>query len=132
MGRVGFAEDDYRVSKSLTFNIGLRYERFGQFGDRLGRNSSFDFSKADKNPRPDGSLDGYIVASNFSGGLPPGVTQTSNTFGNYAKGQNSLGARIGFAWQVLERKMPLVLRGGYGTYYSRTKACLVPPSPCFD
>ena len=116
----GFAEDDYRISKSLTLNIGFRYERFGQFGDRLGRNSSFDFSKADTRPPQDGSLDGYIVASNFSGGLPPGVMRADNTFGNYGEGQNSIAPRIGFAWQALEHKMPLVLRGGYGTYYSRT------------
>ena len=115
-----FAEDDYRISRSVTLNVGLRYERFGQFGDRLGRNSSFDFSKADKNPSPDGSLDGYIVASNFSSDLPPGVIHTSNTFANYGKGQNSLAPRIGFAWQVLEHRMPLILRGGYGTFYSRT------------
>lgn len=116
----GFAEDNYRVSRSLTLNIGLRYERFGQFGDRLGRNSSFDFGKADKDPPPDGSFDGYIVASNFSGDLPPGVLRTNNTFANYGKGQNALAPRIGFAWQVLQHRAPLVLRGGYGTYYSRT------------
>jgi len=104
----------------VTLNLGLRYERFGQFGDRLGRNSSFDFSKADKNPLPNGSLDGYIVASNFSSDLPPGVRRASNTFANYGEGQSSLAPRIGFAWQVLKHRMPLVLRGGYGTYYSRT------------
>lgn len=116
----GFAGDDYRVTKTVTMNIGLRYERFGQFADRLGRNSSFDFGKADANPPAGGSLDGYIVASNFSGILPPGVTRADNTFGNYGKGQNSIAPRIGFAWHALERKMPLVLRGGYGIYYSRT------------
>jgi hypothetical protein len=61
-------------------NIGLRYERFGQFGDQLGRNSSFDFGKADANPPAGGSLDGYIVASNFSGILPPGVKRADNRF----------------------------------------------------
>lgn len=116
----GFAGDDYRVTKTLTMNIGLRYERFGQFGDQLGRNSSFDFGKADANPPAGGSLDGYIVASNFSGILPPGVKRADNTFGNYGKGQNSIAPRIGFAWHALERKIPLVLRGGYGIYYSRT------------
>jgi hypothetical protein len=115
----GFAQDDYRISKSLTLNLGLRYERFGQFGDQLGRNSSFAFGKADRNPPPGGSLDGYIVAANFPGTLPPGVTRANNTFGNYGKGQNTIAPRIGFAWQILHRKTPLVLRGGYGTYYSR-------------
>src|SRR4029077_8883999 len=63
----GFAQDDYKISKSLTLNIGFRYERLGQFGDKLGRNSSFDFSKANPNPPLGGSLVGYIVASNFQG-----------------------------------------------------------------
>jgi len=33
----GFAQDDFRIRKSFTLNIGLRYERLGQFGDRQGR-----------------------------------------------------------------------------------------------
>jgi hypothetical protein len=115
----GFAQDDYKISKSLTLNIGFRYERIGQFGDKLGRNSSFDFSKANPNPPLGGSLDGYIVASNFQGALSPGVVRANNTFGNYGQGQNTFAPRIGFAWQILPRTSRLVLRGGYGMYYSR-------------
>lgn len=114
-----FAQDDFRMSKSLTLNFGLRYERLGQFGDNLGRNSSFDLSKADANPPPSGSFAGYIVASNFQGALPPGVTRVSNTFGNYGDGQNTLAPRIGFAWQALPQSSRMVLRGGFGLYYSR-------------
>jgi hypothetical protein len=116
---VGFAQDDYRITPSLTINLGLRYERLGQFGDILGRNSSFDFNKADPNPPSGGSLAGYIVASNFQGTLPPGVSRASNTFGNYGDGQNTIAPRIGFAWQPLPLASRLVLRGGYGTYYSQ-------------
>jgi hypothetical protein len=115
----GFAQDDYRVDRSLTLNIGLRYERIGQFGDKLGRNSSFDLSKADANPPSGGSDAGYIVASNFPGTLPPGVTRVNNPFGNYAEGQNTIAPRIGFAWQLLPSLSVLVLRGGYGIYYSQ-------------
>jgi hypothetical protein len=114
-----FAQDDYRVRRSLVLNIGLRYERLGQFGDRLGRNASFDIAKADPNPPPGGSQAGYIVGSNFSGILPAGVLRSTNTFGNDAGGQNAIAPRIGFAWQILPRTSRLVLRGGYGTYYSR-------------
>ena len=115
----GFAQDDYRVRKSFTLNIGLRYERFGQFADEFGRNASFDIRKADPNPPPDGSTAGYVVASNFQGPLPPGVTRANNTFGNYGEGQNTIVPRIGFAWQFWPGSSRLVLRGGYGTYYSR-------------
>ena len=78
-----FAQDDYKITKALTLNIGLRYERLGQFGDTLGRNSSFDINKADPNPPPGGSLAGYIVASNYPGTPPPGVQRVGNTFGDY-------------------------------------------------
>src|SRR5262249_30551916 len=89
-----YAQEDYRVRRSLTRNIGLRYERLGQFGDELGRTSSFDVSKADPTPPPSGSLAGYLVASNFRGVLPPGVARANNTFGNYGDGQNTVAPRI--------------------------------------
>jgi hypothetical protein len=114
-----FAEDDYKVTKVLTLNFGLRYERLGQFGDKLGRNSSFDVTKADSNPPPGGSLAGYIVASNFPGTAPAGVLRAGNTFGNYGANPNTIAPRIGFAWQILPDTSRLVLRGGYGMYYSR-------------
>jgi hypothetical protein len=114
-----FVQDDYRIRRSLTLNLGARYERLGQFGDQLGRNSSFDVNKADASPPPTGSIDGYIVASNFPGVLPPGVVRANNTFGNYGDGQNAIAPRIGFAWQILPTTSRLVVRGGYGIYYSR-------------
>jgi hypothetical protein len=115
----GFAQDDFRVRKSFTLNIGVRYERLGQFADRLGRNASFDIGKADPNPSPGGSVAGYTVASNFAGVLPPGVLHANNTFGNAGDGQNTIAPRLGFAWQFLPNTRGLLLRGGYGMYYSR-------------
>src|SRR6185295_9491465 len=115
----GFAQDDWRIRKSLTLNMGVRYGRLGQFGDRLGRNASFDINKADPNPPLGGSQAGYIVASNFSGVLPPGVLRANNTFGNDGEGQNTIAPRLGFALQFLPGTSRFVLRGGYGMYYSR-------------
>ena len=90
-----FAQDDYKISRSLTLALGLRYERLGQFGDQLGRNSSFDISKADPDPPPAGSLAGYIVASNFPGIPPPGVVRADNTFANDGADENSLSPESG-------------------------------------
>jgi hypothetical protein len=114
-----FAQDDYKIRKRLTLNLGLRYERLGQFGDELGRNASFDISRADPNPPASGSVAGYVVASNFHGVVPAGVFRTNNTFGNDGVGQNTIAPRIGFAWQLLPSTTRFVLRGGYGVYYSR-------------
>jgi hypothetical protein len=115
----GFAQDDYRVLKSFTLDIGVRYERLGQFADNLGRNASFDIAKADPNPPRTGSVAGYVVASNFPGTVPVGVTRVNNRFGNYADGQNTFAPRVGFAWQIWPSSGRLILKGGYGTYYSR-------------
>jgi hypothetical protein len=114
-----FVQDDYRIIRSFTLNIGLRYERIGQFGDQLGRNSSFDVNNADSSPPPSGSLDGYIVASNFPAAIAPGVIRAHNTFGTYGEGQDAMAPRVGFAWQVFPQISGLALRGGYGVYYSR-------------
>jgi hypothetical protein len=99
--------------------MGIRYERLGQFGDKLGRNSSFDATRANPNPPTGGSLAGYIVASNFPGTPPAGVLRADNTFGNYGANPNTIAPRFGFAWQILPDTGRLVLRAGYGMYYSR-------------
>ena len=114
-----FIQDDLRLSKTFTLNLGARYERLGQFGDKLGRNASFDINKADYNPPQAGSQAGYVIASNFSGTLPPGVARSSNQFGNDGAGQNTLAPRIGFSWQPWPKTSRVAVRGGYGIYYSR-------------
>jgi hypothetical protein len=114
-----FAQDSVRVSRSLTLNLGMRYERLGQFGDEFGRNSSFDISEADHHPPPSGSLAGYMVASNFQGTVPPGVVRADNSFGNLGMGQNTFAPRFGLAWQVSPNSSHLVVRGGYGIFFSR-------------
>ena len=115
----GFFQDNYRVSRSLNLHLGVRYERLGQFGDVLGRNSSFDVNKANSSPPSDSTLEGYLVSSNFPGTVPPGVTRVNNTFGTYGQGQNTVAPRVGLAWQPLPWSHRFVLRGGYGIYYSR-------------
>jgi hypothetical protein len=60
-----------------------------------------------------------VVGSNFPGTTPAGVVRADNTFANYGKGQNAFAPRVGFAWQVLPNSTQLVVKGGYGIYYSR-------------
>ena len=113
-----FAQDNIKITPKFTFNLGLRYERLGDLSDNLGRNSSFDPLQADHTGA--GSQAGYVVASNFRGAaLPPGVVRAPNEAATRGLGQNTWGPRVGFSWQ-LPGNDHVVLRGGYGIYYSRT------------
>ncbi len=115
-----YFQDDYQVFPRLTLNLGFRYERQGQLGEYLGRASTFDPARANPNPPDTGSYDGFVVASNFSGGtLPPGVIKAKTNTAIANDGQNGWEPRVGFAWQ-LPGTDRIVLRGGYGIFYSRT------------
>jgi hypothetical protein len=114
-----FVQDDFKVSPRLTLNLGFRFDRLGHFSDALGRNGSLNPNLLDPNPPPGGTLQGYVVPSNYSGGtIPPGVTQSDNEFAVKGNGQNTSNPRLGLAWQ-LPHTNRMVLRAGYGIYRSR-------------
>jgi hypothetical protein len=114
-----YAQDDFKVTRRLTLNLGFRYERLGSLADADGRNSNFFTSLLNPNPPAEGTLQGTVVAANFSGGtVPAGVTKLDNNSNINGVGQNTFAPRIGFAWQ-LPHTDRMVLRGGYGIYYSR-------------
>jgi hypothetical protein len=85
-----FAQDDYRIAKNLTVNLGLRWEYFGPMSEAHNLLS---------NLASDGTL--QMVGTNGLGGL-------------YNKDFKDFGPRIGFAWNPHTN---LVVRGGYGIYY---------------
>jgi hypothetical protein len=113
----GFVQEDYRVSPRLTLNAGLRYEFFGPPSEIRGELPNFDPALADPNPSPSGTLTGLVLASNYSGPLPAGVTQTKES-GLWQKDFKDFAPRLGFALQLHDRP-DVVLRGGYGIYYQR-------------
>ena len=128
-----YAQDDFKLSPRLTLNIGLRYERPGYFADKNGRNASFSVALASPNPPASGSQAGYVLPSNFQGTVPAGSVRLNNEWSVNGDGQNTLGPRLGFAWQVFPTSNRFVLRGGYGIYYSTltgesaTQNAFVPP-----
>ena len=111
-----YAQDDYKITPRLTLNLGFRYERIGGISDALGRASNFDIGRADPNPTAAGSLNGFVVASNFSGTLPAGVTRSSSRLAIAGDGQNTLNPRVGFAYQWPNSDR-IVVRGGYGIFH---------------
>jgi outer membrane receptor protein involved in Fe transport len=114
-----FVQDDFKVSRRLTVNLGLRYERLGNLSDALGRNGDFDYTLANPNPPATGTLQGFTVPSNYTGPLPAGVTRMNTDTGLRITGENTWNPKVGFAWQLPHTER-LVLRGGYGIYHQRT------------
>jgi hypothetical protein len=115
-----FVQDNYKIAKRLTLNLGLRYERIGDLGSANG-GGNVDVSKIDPNPPAGGSLNGYLVNSNYHGpALPAGVIQGKNKFGFNGDGQNTWNPRFGFAWAIPGTER-FVLRGGIGIYHTTTE-----------
>ncbi len=117
-----FAQDDFKVHPRFTLNVGVRWDLYGPTMEKRGRMSNFWPSRANNNDvNGAGTLSGYVVADNFPNPIPPGVTKTGNNgpYDAYYRLDN-IGPRIGFSWQPLARTSRVVVRGGYGMFYSRT------------
>ncbi|MBS1825067.1 MAG: carboxypeptidase regulatory-like domain-containing protein [Acidobacteria bacterium] len=118
----GFLQDDWRVRRNLTINLGLRYEYEGPIRERFNRTSrDFDFATA--NPIQQQAQAAYarapipeVTASQFRtvGGLTfAGLNGVPVSIRNPFYG--GLMPRLGFAWQAHPK---MVVRGGYGLFYS--------------
>jgi len=118
-----YLQDDIKLTPSFTLFLGVRYERLGNLGDRLGRNSGFDIALANPNPPAAGTIEGFVVSKNIPVSVPAGVKQLDNTYGIRGEHQSNVGPRIGFAWQLPRTVLPftyrMVLRSGYGIYHTR-------------
>ncbi|HKF24695.1 MAG TPA: TonB-dependent receptor, partial [Candidatus Acidoferrum sp.] len=107
-----FVQDDWKASKNLTLNLGLRTEFFGAFYDGDCHIGNLDPSLADKGEFP------FVYPScvnnlNLSGLSGSANSTTYNH--NYSTG---IGPRIGLAYDLFGRHTT-TLRAGYGIYYSR-------------
>jgi Carboxypeptidase regulatory-like domain len=87
-----YFQDDWKISRKLTLNLGLRYDLFTQPVDARDRGSMFSVAK------------GYFVLPNQNGLTRAMVDGDHNNFA----------PRAGFAYQATQK---LVVRGGYGAFY---------------
>jgi Carboxypeptidase regulatory-like domain len=113
----GFAQDDLKLTPRLTVNAGLRYEIFGPPSEIHGRLVTFDPTIASLSAPANGTLSGFVVASNFEGTPPQGVKQTGMR-GLWPTRYADLSPRLGFAFHVSSHP-DFVVRGGYGIYFDR-------------
>jgi hypothetical protein len=89
-----YIQDDWKVTPTLTANIGLRYSNESPFSTKYGLMSQFD-----------------PTATDPLTGRPGAVTHP--TSGLNSRDNNNFNPRIGLAWHPRER---WVFRGGFGFY----------------
>ena len=114
-----YLQDDIRLSRPFTLNLGFRYERLENLADQYGRNSGFDVAFANPNPPAAGTIDGYVVSKDIPASVPLGVKQLGNNYGIRGEHQGNVGPRLGFAWRLPQTLGRTLLRGGYGIYHTR-------------
>ena len=118
----GYFQDDIHLTQTLTINVGMRWDVYGQVSDSQGRFADFWPQLASNTfPASGQTLSGFVVPSNYQGTPPAGVTvNTNKTFAGNPIAWKNVGPRVGFSWQAPGLKNKVVLRGGYGIYYGRT------------
>ena len=114
-----YFQDDIRITKSLTVNIGMRWER--EYGlQEKNNNMVVGFDTKTVNP----------LAANVTGILPKGVIQFAGLNGASIHvsnpNLNKLAPRIGIAWQVASKT---TIRGGYGMFWAPQFAIGTPYNP---
>jgi hypothetical protein len=122
-----FAKDDWKVTDSLTLNLGLRYEYYGvpwmdrgmSLALKGGSNALFGVTGRDFSTwmaeHPVNLGDNYLTEQEFVG---PGSPQPD--IGVFEKDLNNFGPAVGFAWQLpWFGKGRTTLRGGYQLSYSQ-------------
>ncbi|MGH9534317.1 MAG: carboxypeptidase regulatory-like domain-containing protein [Terriglobales bacterium] len=118
-----YAQDNWRVSRNLTFDFGLRWSYFPTPTDSTGILDNFDFGLFNPAAAP---------AITPAGQFPTGVTPGSYTNGIIIGGVNSpygqrvnpdyggdVAPRLGFAWDPTGSGK-MAVRAGYGVYFDRS------------
>ena len=116
-----FATDDFKMSPTLTLNLGVRWEYDGTAYDLLGRGgTNFVYSLAQAVPIPPvtGTYAGFTVKKDYDGPLPAGIPRRdTKVLTEGGAPLHNFAPRVGFAWQPLGNSGKLVVRGGSGWFY---------------
>ena len=134
-----FVTNDWRLSRKLTVNLGLRYELFMWPTEKEGRIGNFDFSAFEPCFTPAGAANalcdnpspGFIVPGNVQNtgltNVDGAIAATARVGNNHTlNGQdmNNFAPRVGLAYSPLESNR-LVIRGGFGVFYDRPSAAFI-------
>jgi hypothetical protein len=110
----GYVQDDWKISRKLTLNVGLRYELWSPIGERFGRQANFDL-QTQTLYIPKGKQQDLALPPNFAASFP-NVKVSRGDVSNYLIPWDKFdfGPRLGLAYQLNTKT---VLRAGYGIYY---------------
>ena len=137
-----FAQDDWKVTPKLTVNMGLRYELDLPPYDTRGRIATFDPALYQPRPLAVGGvpigppIGGFVQAGNVISQYDDPTIPNVDDRVVRSIDPNNFAPRIGFAYSPLDSGK-LVVRGGYGVFYSRTSFqyvtlnVIVPPTYVF-
>ena len=111
-----YFQDDWKVTRKLTLNLGLRWDYNGsptERHDRLNRGFNATIASPLASQFSPASLAAYPQLKDLKGGFDfVGVNGNSRQASN--NNYNTIQPRFGFAYQMANK---LVVRGGYGLYY---------------
>ncbi|HEX5705350.1 MAG TPA: carboxypeptidase-like regulatory domain-containing protein [Pyrinomonadaceae bacterium] len=134
-----FITDDWRLSRKLTLNAGMRYELFMWPTEKQGRIGNFDFTAFEPcftaagatNALCDNPSSGFLVPSNVQttglANVDAAINATAKAANNHTlNGQdtNNFAPRVGFAYSPLDSNR-MVIRGGFGVFYDRPSAAFI-------
>ncbi len=103
-----YLQDDWRASKKLTLNLGVRYEWSSPYTERHNNSQFSDFTGASG-----------IAVPGVSGNLLGTTIFASSKRRTVPTDRNNVAPRVGFAYLVDDK---LVVRGGAGVYYGMSVA----------
>jgi hypothetical protein len=120
-----YAQDDWKITRNLTLQIGLRYELWTPIGEQFGRQSNFNFDTLTldipKGPNQDAALPPNFNAPYTFNGLTfpalfPSVKVSRGKVSQYLIPWDKLdiGPRFGLAWNVRPKT---VIRAAFGIFY---------------
>jgi hypothetical protein len=132
-----YFQDDWKVFKRLTLNLGVRYDYMGPSTDVKDRLGNFDpslLTTAAKENGGEGLLQGFVLPAGASFGTIQGTPGVSNST-LFSSSPHNFSPRVGLAWDPFGNGKTAI-RAGYGLYYIRisnqTLLQLITASPFFQ
>jgi len=128
-----YSQDDWRLTRKLTLNLGLRYEWSSPYTERHNNTQFSDFTGSSGvsipastgNVLADGTVVNIPAISNVAGTTVFSSSQKRSAPTDW----NNAAPRVGFAYLVNDK---LVVRGGAGVYYGMSVATNYQyPGPAF-